>query len=145
MSIPGYVKKAIKQFKRPNLKKTDSPIIYVPPRYGKHQQEVHPEEPSTALSPEELKELQEIVGVFLFYARVVDPTMFTAINKIASHQSKPASHIKKEVERFLEYANKWSDATLKVRSSNMILQCHSDGSYFSESDARSRAGGSYQQ
>jgi hypothetical protein len=141
MSIPGYVKKAIGRFKRPNLKKADSPIIYVPPRYGQHQQEVHPEEPSTPLSPDELKELQEIVGVFLFYARAVDPTMFTAINKIASHQSKPTSLIKREVERFLEYANKWPDATLRVRASNMILQCHSDGSYLSESEARSRAGG----
>jgi hypothetical protein len=28
MSIPGYVKKAIEWFKRPNLKKVDSPIIY---------------------------------------------------------------------------------------------------------------------
>ena len=81
------------------------------------------------------------MGVFLFYARTVNPTMFTAINKIASHQSKPTSLIKKEVERFLEYANKKSDATLRIRASNMILRCHSDGSCLSESDARSRAGG----
>ena len=72
---------------------------------------------------------------FLFYSRAVDPTMLTAINKIASRQAKPTSLIKKEVERFLQYANKWPDATMRIRASNMKLVCHSDGSYLSESVA----------
>jgi hypothetical protein len=141
MSIPGYVKKAIQRFKRENLKGADSPIIYVPPNYGKHQQEVPLDEPSVPLTASEKLEVQEIVGVFLFYARAVDPTMLTAINKIASRQAKPTSLIKKEVERFLQYANKWPESTMRVRASDMKLVCHSDGSYLSESEARSRAGG----
>ena len=141
MSIPGYVKKAMKRFQRLGLKGADSPIIYVPPNYSKHQQEAPLDEPSTPFTPAEIKELQEIVGVFLFYARAVDPTMLTAINKIASRQAKPTSLIKKEVERFLQYANKWPDATMRIHASNMKLVCHSDGSYLSESEARSRAGG----
>ena len=64
-------------------------------------------EPAIPLTAAERKELQEIVGVFLFYSRAVDPTMLTAINKIASRQAKPTSLIKQEVERFLQYANKW--------------------------------------
>jgi len=141
MSIPGYVEKAIQRFRRTNLKGADSPIIYVPPNYGKHQQEAPMVEPSVPLTAAEIKELQEIVGVFLFYSRAVDPTMLTAINKIASRQAKPTSLIKQEVERFLQYANKWPNATMRVRASNMKLVCHSDGSYLSESEARSRAGG----
>ena len=39
MSIPGYVNKALQCFKRSNLKGADSPIIYVPPSYGRFQQE----------------------------------------------------------------------------------------------------------
>ena len=97
--------------------------------------------PSVPLTAAEIKELQDIVGVFLFYSRAVDPTMLTAINKIASRQAKPTSLIKQEVERFLQYANKWPNATMRVRASNMKLVCHSDGSYLSESEARSRAGG----
>ena len=85
--------------------------------------------------------MQEIVGAFLFYARVVDPTMLTAINKISSRQSKPTSLIKQEVDRFFQYANAYPDATMRIRASNMKLVCHSDGSYLSESDVRSRAGG----
>ena len=34
-----------------------------------------------------------------------------------------------------------ANATMRVRASNMKLVCHSDGSYLSESEARSRAGG----
>jgi Reverse transcriptase (RNA-dependent DNA polymerase) len=141
MSIPGYVEKAIQRFQRTNLKGADSPIIYVPPNYGKHQQEAPMVEPAVPLTAAETHELQEIVGVFLFYSRAVDPTMLTAINKIASRQAKPTSLIKQEVERFLQYANKWPNATMRVRASNMKLVCHSDGSYLSESEARSRAGG----
>jgi hypothetical protein len=141
MNIPGYVLRAVQRFQRTNLRKADSPIIYVPPRYGKFQQEVLPDPLSVPLTPEEAKELQEIVGVFLFYARAVDPTMLTAINKIASRQTKPTSLIKQEVERFFQYANTHPDATMRIRASDMKLVCHSDGSYLSESDARSRAGG----
>ena len=141
MSIPGYVKKAIQRFQRTNLKGADSPIIYVPPNYSKHQQEAPMVEPSVPLTAAEIQELQEIVGVFLFYSRAVDPTMLTAINKIASRQAKPTSLIKQEVERFLQYANKWPNATMRIRASDMKLVCHSDGSYLSESEARSRAGG----
>jgi hypothetical protein len=141
MSIPGYVQKALTRFKRTNIKGADSPIIYVPPNYGRYHQEVYPDEPSVPLSPSEIKELQEIVGVFLFYARAVDPTMLTAINKIACRQAKPTQLIKKEVERFFQYAHKYPDSTLCIRASNMKLICHSDGSYLSEAEARSRAGG----
>ena len=70
----------------------------MPPRYGKFQQEVHPGKPSNPLTPAETLEMQEIVGVFLFYARAVDPTMLTAINKIASRQAKPTSLVKMEIE-----------------------------------------------
>ena len=101
MSMPGYVQKALQRFKRRYTIRADSPIIYVPPRYGKYQQEIHPDAPSMPLTPAEKLELQEVVGVFLFYARAVDPTMLTAINKIGSRQAKPTSLIKKEIERFL--------------------------------------------
>ena len=94
-----------------------------------------PTEPSTPLTPEEKHELQEVVGVFLFYARAVDPTMLTAINKIGSRQAQPTSLIKADIERFFQYASKWPDATMKIRASNMKLVCHSDGSYLSESEA----------
>ena len=62
MSMSEYVQKALLQFKQTILRGADSPIIYVPPQYGKFQQEVQPDEPSTPLTPAEKLELQEIVG-----------------------------------------------------------------------------------
>ena len=96
--------------------------------------------PSDPLTPAETWETQEIVGVFL-YARAVYPTMFNAINKIASRQAKPTALVKMEIERFLQYANKWLDSTMRIHASNMKLVCHSDGSYLSKSKAQSREGG----
>ena len=51
MSMPGYVKKALLQFKQTTLRGADSPAIYVSPPYGEFQQGVHPNEPSTLLPP----------------------------------------------------------------------------------------------
>jgi hypothetical protein len=54
---------------------------YIPLRCGKYQQEINPEAPSVSLTQAENFELQEIVVVFLFDARAVDPTMLTAITQ----------------------------------------------------------------
>ena len=61
----------------------DFPIIYVPPRYGKLKQEVHLDKPFT---PEEKLELRETFGVFLCYARAVDPTKYTVSTKLARNK-----------------------------------------------------------
>ena len=119
-----YFKKALLLFKRTTLRGADSPIFYVPPRYGKFQQEVHRDEPYTPLTPVVKLELQEIVGVFIFYTRAVDPTMYTAINKIDSKQTKSTSLIENEIERFFQYVSKWPDATIQIRASYMKLVCY---------------------
>jgi hypothetical protein len=139
--MPGYVEKALRRFHRLNLKGADSPCIYIPPQYGQHTHDVLPDPPSDPLTPAQIKELQEIVGVFLFYARAVDPTMITPLSKIASKQAKPTTLLIPEIDRFLQYASKYPNAGQRIRASKMVLLTHSDASYHSESEARSRAGG----
>jgi hypothetical protein len=139
--MPGYIEKGLKRFRRFNLKGADSPCIYIPPQYGKHTHDVLPDAPSEPLTPEQIQELQEIIGVFLFYARAVDPTMITPLSKIASKQSEPTTLLTPEVDRFLQYASKYPNAGQRIRASKMVLLTHSDASYHSESEARSRAGG----
>ena len=41
----------------------------------------------------------------------------------------------------LDYATTYPDATLRYEASQMILSIHSDASYQSETESRSRAGG----
>jgi hypothetical protein len=67
--------------------------------------------------------------------------MITPLSKIASKQAEPTSLLNPEIERFLQYASKYPNAGQRIRASKMILLAHSDASYHSESEARSRAGG----
>ena len=45
------------------------------------------------------------------------------------------------VKQFLDYAAYEEEAIITFKASNMILNIHSDASYLSENNARSRAGG----
>ena len=78
----------------------------VPPHCGAKTQLAATEDEFAPLSTKEIKEVQEIVGVFLFHARAVDLTMVTPILKMASKQAKPIQMLKGEIARFLQYASK---------------------------------------
>ena len=49
----------------------------------------------------------------------------------------------KKVKQFLDYAATHPDAIVTYRASDMVLAAHSDASYLSETNARSRAGGHF--
>jgi hypothetical protein len=141
MSMPGYVQKALSRFNRLNIKGANSPIIYVPPKYGAFSQDVLPDNPYPPLSDAQKLELQEIIGVFLFYARAVDPLMITAVNKLGCVQAVATTQILEAVDRFMSYASRFPDTKLRICASDMKLYGHGDASYLSEPKARSRAGG----
>ena len=142
LSMPGYVDRALARFGVVRSSRaTDSPSIYTPPVYGSRVQQIVTEDTSDPLSAAETKRLQQIVGVFLYYARAVDYTMLCAINKLGADQSKPTKAVMAAADRFLQYAATWPNAEVVYRASDMHLVVHSDASYLSESHARSRAGG----
>ena len=87
--------------------------------------------------------VQEVVGVFLYYARAVDCTMLCALGSLASQQANPTETTLKRVKQFLDYAASNPDATITYKASDMVLAVHSDASYLSETKARSRAGGHF--
>ena len=94
LSMPKYVENALERFGAKDFPGADSPMIYTPPRYGLvKQQEATAEDNSPALSAERKTRIQQIIGTFLYYARAVDPTMLTAINKIASQQANPTENV----------------------------------------------------
>jgi len=142
LSMPGYITNALTRFNKLDIKGANSPIVYTPPVYGAKSQTLPADAPAASpLSKDEVKLLQEIIGVFLYYARAVDPMMLPAVNKLGSRQSTADSSIFKDTDRLFQYASKWRKATMRIRSSDMQLQVHSDASYLSESKSRSRAGG----
>jgi hypothetical protein len=140
--MPGYVQQALARF-GVTLKahSTDSPILYVPPKYGARIQQLAPVDDTEPLSAADTKFVQQVVGVMAYYSRAVDSTMILAVNKIGSKQATPTRAVLADVHRLLQYAGNHPDAAIVYHASDMIYMLHTDASYLSETRGRSRAGG----
>ena len=69
--------------------------------------------------------------------------MLTDIGSISAQQSKVTEITYADTLWLLNYAVTHPNAKIRYTASNMILYIHSDVSYLSEPQARSRAGGHY--
>jgi hypothetical protein len=58
-------------------------------------------------------------------------------------QANPTSNTLALVKQFLDYASTHPDTIFTYHASDMVLAAHSDASYLSKSNARSRAGGHF--
>jgi hypothetical protein len=142
LTMPNYVQNALQRFhtvKKP--RDTLSPTAYVAPSFGPHQQLAINHDDLPELEPQRKLRIQQIVGVFLYYARAVDVTMLCPLNKIATHFARPTAQTEQAAEHFLQYAASLPHAAIRILPSNMQLNVHSDASYNSESKGRSRAAG----
>ena len=83
--MPGYVTADLQRF-RHQLKNTrkSSPHHHVAPPYGARVQFVEPEEDTLLLPEERIKFIQQVVGVFLYYAIAIDNTVLVALSDIGS-------------------------------------------------------------
>ena len=93
--------------------------------YGRKSDEIIHDSDSPTLKPKK-KNLQRIIGSFLYYARAVDCTILTAINTMALEQSNPTERTLKRVHQFLNYMATHPNAVIIFRVSDMILNIHSD-------------------
>ena len=142
LSMPGYINDALIEFGHPRPKrKQPAPYTYTPPNYGAKAQyaKVDPNEP--ILGKDEIKFIQRVVGKFNFIGRAIDGTLQTALSAIASEQAAPTKNTMDKVKQFLDYVASHEEPVLTYSASEMVLAGHSDGSYLSERNARSRAGG----
>ena len=140
LSMPGYVKQAIERFGAPEGPGAMSPMIYEPPKYGQKIQFAQNEEVGVQ-DKQQLKRIQQIVGVFLYYARAIDYSILTAITTISTRQTNINDKLLASVDRMLSYVKRFPDAKVIYEASKMELITHADASYLSETGARSRAGG----
>ncbi len=95
---------------------------------------------SPPLSKEDKKYVQEVVGVFLYYAQCVNSTMLTALGSIATQQANPTKNTMIKVKQFLDYAPTHPNVIMTYQASDMVLAAHSGASYLSEANAPSQAG-----
>jgi hypothetical protein len=144
LSMPNYIPNALKRFKRMRPAREQlQPHPHVPPSYGAKIQYAKEEAIKATLGKEDKLFIQQVLSTFLYYARAVDSTMIVALSSIATEQAAPTKETMDKVEQFLDYAASQEDAILTFHASDMVLACHSDVSYLSESKARSRAGGHF--
>ncbi len=119
------------------------PYTPAPKQYGAKAQAPLPIYIFPKLSPGEIKEIQRVIGSILYYARAVDITVLMALSSIAIEQSKGRTNTMEKAKQLFDYLATHPDATIQFRASDMIMNVHSNASYLSESDARSRACGHF--
>ena len=84
-----------------------------------------------------------MVGTLAWYSRAVDPTMAATMSFIAARQSKGTENLEKEVKQFLHYCPSHPNADVRFVASDMMLALHSDASYLSDPESKSRAAGHF--
>ena len=87
--------------------------------------------------------MQQIVGTLLYYSIAVDPTILNALGSIAAQHSKGTEKTYADTLWLLNYAATHPNAKIRYTASDTILYIHSDASYLSKPQARSRAGRHY--
>ena len=79
--IYDYVMRALEKLNyHSQIKKVYSLSIYTPPQYGQKIQMEESNIVTDHLSEQDIKELQKVIGQFLFYGRVSDLTMLHTLN-----------------------------------------------------------------
>eukprot|EP00804_Cyclotella_cryptica_P016953 CCRYP_001899-RA/>CCRYP_001899-RA protein AED:0.45 eAED:0.45 QI:0/0/0/1/1/1/2/0/118 len=93
LSMPGYCKKAGHRFRHPvPTKPQHQPYPHTPHTYGAKQQFVDTVDNTALLSKSNKTFVEEVIGVFLYYARAVDSTMLPALGSLATQQAAPTQN-----------------------------------------------------
>jgi hypothetical protein len=141
ISMPGYVSNVSSKFQHDTPKHPQhTPSRYVMPVYGAKTQYATKDK-TPPLTAQQCLTIQKVTGSVLYYARAVDPTVLMPLNDIATEQTKVTEKTQDATNQLLDYLATHPDATIRYHASDMILHIHSDASYLSVSNARSRLGG----
>ena len=141
LDMPTAIPDALARF-LPNgpRKKTKTPGIYVPPNYMSPDMRATVDD-SPPASAADKAFIMEVVGVFLFYARMIDCTMLPITTFISKQQSKPTQKTLEATLQLLDYAAAHPNHKITLRGCDMQLRVQSDGSHLSQVNAGSIAGG----
>jgi hypothetical protein len=139
--MPGYVSNVLSKFQHDAPKHPQhTPSRYVTPVYGAKNQYATKDE-TPPLSAQQCLTIKKVTRSVLYYARSVDPTVLMPLNDIATEQTNATEKTQAATNQLLDYLATHPDANIRYQASDMILHIHSDASYLSVSNARSRLGG----
>ncbi len=138
--MPGYIEWALLHFSHlPPTQPEHSPHAWQKPNYGAKVQ--YADQPTTApiLNATDTKQVQEVMGMLLYYACAVDSTLITALGTITTQQAKGTQATMEAITQLLNYCITHSDTTVWYHASNMVLWIHSDASYLTAPKGQSCA------
>jgi hypothetical protein len=139
--MPGYISNVLSKFQHDAPKHPQhTPSQYVTTVYGAKTQYATKDE-TPPLTPKQCLKIQKVTGSVLYYARTVDPTVLMPLNDIATEQTKVTEKTQATTNQLLDFLATHPDAAMRYHTSDMILHIHSDASYLSVSNARSRLRG----
>jgi hypothetical protein len=73
------------------------PYPHIKPTYGATQQYAEASNTLELLSKENKMYIQEVIGMFLYYARCVDSSMLPALGTLATQQATPTKNRMKKI------------------------------------------------
>ena len=89
LTMLKYIKDSVIQFQHPQQKLTDQPHKRTKTVSGATIQYAKEVYTSKKLDDDGKKFIQQVTGIFLYYARAVDPTILVALRAISSSQAAP--------------------------------------------------------
>jgi hypothetical protein len=140
----GYIKKVLQKYKhRVPSKPKHCPYSLSPKQYGAKAQEPLPIDIPPLLPPEEIKEIQRVIGSILYYAHVVNITVLMTLSSIAIKQTKGTTSTMEKAKQLLDYLVTNPNATMRFKASDMIMNVHLDALHLSKANAWSKACGHF--
>jgi hypothetical protein len=136
LSMPAYIKSAVHKLQHPTAPPTRSPPVY---GAKTHYSEAHQDIP--LLPQKDVTHIQHLASTLLHYVRAMDPPLILPVNVLASEQTQTTITTVDKVITLLNYCATHPEEKVWYHASEMILNIHSDSSYLSERESKSRAGG----
>ena len=129
LSMPGYGEKALQSINHSYPKRPQhSPYPWTQPQYRKAIQYAEEEDTADILAQDEVTHIQQVIGKFYYYARVVDHTMITSLGEMATTQrvGRATRKVADRIVWFFNYAGTHPTAKRRYHASGMILHVDSD-------------------
>jgi hypothetical protein len=133
------ISKALIKYQHPALLKPQhAPYKAAPIQFGAWVQTVTTDN-TAPFSKECIKQVQDIIGILLYYEHAVDPTILPAISAIPSRQSQGTEDMAVACHQLFDNNATHPNAGIYYLASNMILAVHTNTLYLSEHNVRSQA------
>jgi len=134
----------LKWFQHPHPKHPErAPHAWLRPTYGAATQVTPVPDHTPALDTADCQHVQEVIGILLYYAWAVNPTLLTALGTLATQQSQGTQATMEALMQLLNYCTTHPDASICYHASNIVVWTHSNASYLSAPKGRSHAAGYY--